>query len=283
MYKRSETFFNGYLGGKLFLQKWSTENARGTIIITHGQAEHSDCYNRLVNGLEGQHWNFIGWDLRGHGRSEGARGYARDFDEYVLDFRSMMDYVLKLPEVAGKPVVLLGHSMGGLIQTLALAERNYPEVEAQVLSSPLFGVAIDVPEWKDKGAALANTLFPKLTLGNEIKNSDLTRDIEMMREFEQDTYRHGRISPGVYLGFKREFKNIMSKAKSIHVPTLLHISDQDPVVSSPRAIEFFDNIATENKLLKIIEGGKHELYNDIVRVEVYKIVADFLKPFQQTT
>ncbi|MGZ3691196.1 MAG: alpha/beta hydrolase [Pseudobdellovibrio sp.] len=281
MYKRSETFFKGYDNTKLFLQKWTASDSKGTVLITHGQAEHSDCYNRLINGLEGSGWNFIGWDMRGHGRSEGLRGYAKDLDEYVLDYRIFADQCLKMPEVTGRPVVLLAHSMGGLIQTCALAERTYPEVTAQVLSSPLFGVAVDVPEWKDKGAGLINALLPKLTMGNEIKNEDLTRDIEIMREFEQDTYRHGRISAGVYLGFKREFAKVQSYAKSIRLPTLLHISDKDPVVSSPRAIEFFDSIASTNKLLKIVEGGKHELYNDIVRVEIYKVVADFLKQFQE--
>jgi lysophospholipase len=281
MYKRSESFFQGHDGTKLFLQKWTTSDAIGTILITHGQAEHSECYNRLVNGLEGQGWNFIGWDMRGHGRSEGVRGYAKDFDDYILDFRIFIDHCFKMPVVKGKPIVLLSHSMGGLVQTCALSEKNYPELTAQVLSSPLFGVAVEVPEWKDKGAGFINVLFPKVTLGNEIKNSDLTRDIEIVREFEMDTYRHGRISAGVYLGFKREFPKVLSYAPNITLPTLLHVSDKDPVVSSSAAIQFFDTIASQNKLLKLFEDGKHELYNDTVRAEVYQAVTDFLKQFQQ--
>ncbi len=277
MYKRAESFFHGHDGTKLFLQKWNTSSPKGTVLITHGQAEHSECYNRLINGLDGQNWNFIGWDMRGHGKSDGLRGYARDLDDYVLDFKVFVEHCLKMPEVEGKPVVLLAHSMGGLVQTCALAEKSFTGVTAQILSSPLFGVAVAVPEWKDKGAGLINSIFPKLTLGNEIKNTDLSRDIEIIREFEMDTYRHGRISPGVYLGFKREFPKILSYADKITLPTLLHISDKDPVVSSPAAIQFFDAIASKNKLLKIAEGGKHELYNDTVREEIYQVVAEFLK------
>ncbi|AGH96195.1 alpha/beta hydrolase [Pseudobdellovibrio exovorus] len=281
MYKRSESFFNGYDGCKLFLQKWITDNAKGTVFITHGQAEHSDCYQRLINALEGQGWNFIGWDLRGHGKSEGIRGYAKDFDEYVLDFNIFLEHGLKLPEVQGKPVVLLAHSMGGLIQTCALTEKTSYSADAQILSSPLFGVAVEVPEWKDKGAGFVKALVPKLTLGNEIKTEQLTRDIDIMREYEQDTYRHNRISAGVYLGFKREFNRILSRATDIRIPTLMHISDNDPVVSSESALKFFDAIACENKTLKIFEGGKHELYNDTIRVDVYRVVIDFLKQFEK--
>ncbi len=279
MYKRSETFFTGHDGTRLFLQKWITNGAKGTILITHGQGEHSESYLRFTEGLGSEGWNFNGWDLRGHGKSEGLRGFAKDFDDYVLDFKIFVELCSGFPEVAGKPLVLLGHSMGGLIQTCALSEKTFPQVTAQILSSPLFGVAVAVPEWKDKGASFIHSLLPKVTLGNEIANDALTRDVEVMREYEQDTYRHGRISAGVYLGFKREFQKVLSHAGHIQIPTLLHISDNDPVVSSESALKFFDNLASPNKMLKIFEGGRHELYNDVVRFDTYAAVAEFLKPF----
>ncbi len=281
MYKRSESFFNGFDGTKLFLQNWVCEKPKGTIIITHGQGEHSDCYQRLINALDGQGWNFMAWDLRGHGKSEGLRGYAKDFDDYVLDFKIFLELAFSISEFKNKPVVLLSHSMGGLIQTCALTEKKHlnTAIAGQILSSPLFGVAVEVPEWKDRGASIINSIFPKLTLDNEIKNDMLTRDLEVIREFEQDTYRHHRISSGVYLGFKREFERIPGKAVEITIPTLLHISDNDPVVSSPSALQFFDALGSENKVLKIFEGGKHELYNDSDRAEVFKVVSDFLKQF----
>ena len=78
MYTRSESFFNGYDGTKLFLQKWIVENAKGTILFTHGQAEHSDCYLRLINALDGQGWNFIGWD--------NATTYAGEVDKPIRSY-----------------------------------------------------------------------------------------------------------------------------------------------------------------------------------------------------
>ena len=279
MYKRSELFFRGHDGTKLFIQKWIHPDAKGVVLLTHGQGEHSECYHRLIDGLENSKFSFIGWDLRGHGKSEGLRGYAKDFDDYVLDQKIFFELCSKMTEVTDKPVIALAHSMGGLIQACNLSSKKWDFIKAQILSSPLFGVSVPVPEWKDRGAGMINTLIPKLTLGNEIKNSDLTRDVEIMREFEQDTYRHHRISPGVYLGFKREFPKAQSYAQNISLPTMMHISDKDPVVSSSAAINFFDAIASENKLLKIVEGGKHELYNDTCRFEIYKAVSEFLSQF----
>lgn len=283
--KRSESFFKGYDGTKLYMQKWQPQGEScGTILITHGQAEHSDCYQRLVEGFQnleaGKNWTFIGWDMRGHGKSEGLRGYAKDFDEYVLDFQIFIEQIVNDSTYNQKPIILLAHSMGGLTQTCALREKKHKALTAQVLSSPFFGLAIEVPQWKDVGSSVLNQFLPKLTLGNEIKNEQLTRDPEIIKEYEKDLYRHNKISSGVYLGFKREFEKIVQHASEIHIPTLLHISDNDPVVSSPSALKFFEHLSSSNKELKIFEGAKHELYNDINRKDVYETVVQFCNKFK---
>lgn len=279
MYQRSETFFKGHDGIKLFLQKWINPKAKGTILLTHGQAEHSECYMRLIHALEIENWNVIGWDMRGHGKSDGIRGYAKDLDDYVLDFHLFVDLCKSLPEVKAKPIVLLSHSMGGLVQTCAMLDRKIPDIACQVLSSPLFEVAVEVPAWKSSGASFLNAILPKVTLGNEIKYADLTRDLDVIKEYELDTYRHDKISSGVYLGMVREFARAQNHASEITLPTLLHISDHDPVVSSPAALKFFENISSSQKELKIFEGAKHELYNDTCREDVFKVVIQFLKPY----
>lgn len=277
--KRSESFFRGYDQTKLYMQKWDADDSCGTILITHGQAEHSDCYHRLIDGFQrnedGKHWSFIAWDLRGHGKSDGIRGYAKDFDEYVLDFHIFVEECLKLPSTQNKPVILLAHSMGGLIQNCALREKKYDRFNAQILSAPLFGVSVPVPAWKDSGSELLNAILPQLALSNELKNEQLTRDPEVIKEFEKDIYRHGKISAGVYLGLKREFTKLVTTAGAITLPTLLQISDNDPVVSTPEARRFFENLPIADKILEIYDGGKHELYNDIVREDVYKTIIEF--------
>lgn len=284
-YKRSETFFKGYDQASLFLQTWFHKDAIGTILFSHGQAEHSDCYHRLISGLEkiktASLWNFVGWDMRGHGKSDGLRGYAKDFDEYVLDYDCFYKECLKIDFVKNNKIVLLGHSMGALVQTCALSEKEYPthnpNIVGQILSSPLFGLAVTVPAWKDFGASFINELLPKVTMGNELTNEMLTRDPDVIREYEKDTYRHNKISAGVYLGIKRELARISTHAQMITLPTQLIMSDSDPVNSSPEALKFFDSIVSTQKSLKIFDSAKHELFNDTCRDDVYKIVSEYLQ------
>lgn len=277
MYKKQEGYFTGHRDTKLFFQHWENPQAQGTIIITHGHGEHSACYHRVVDFFKNDRWSFLAWDLRGHGRSEGKRGYAEYFDDYVRDFQIFLKNTLN--KTAKKPTVLLAHSMGALTQEKALIENQGLDVSAQVLSAPLVGLALEVPVYKSSGAKFLNAWIPQITLGNEIKNEDLTRDPLIIKEFESDEYRHDKMSPGVYLGMVDSFEFVHSRAGQIKLPTLIQISTQDPVVSTKATERLFSNLGSQKKEILTYEGAKHEMYNDIHREMVFKDLKRFLDEF----
>lgn len=278
MSTQSEGYFKSFDQSQIFFQSWEKKNAIGHVIITPGQGEHSECYHRLVRFFEKDPWSFYGWDTRGHGRSDGKRGYVSDFNDYLKDYQIFLDLILK--KING-PVVLLAHSMGGLIQLKFLAEiftpEKYPSIKAQVCSSPLLGVALPVPKIKDLGAQFLAQFLPKLTLWNEITNRMLTRDLDVIKEFEVDPLRHDVLSSQVYLGFKENFASLPEKANQIKMPTLFQIAEKDEVVSSQAAIQFFDRLASAHKRILIYgDGATHEIYNDIIREQVYQDLHSFL-------
>src|SRR5438128_911546 len=131
MFKRSEAFFKGSQKNRLFCQIWEPADIRGHLIITHGQAEHSGCYQRLVEGIQDLSYAVYAWDLRGHGRSEGQRGYAKQFDDYVRDFEAFLHYLRDHKNIYPENLTLLGHSMGGLIQLQALIENSHWNFRSQ--------------------------------------------------------------------------------------------------------------------------------------------------------
>lgn len=278
--QRHEGFFEGQGGLTLFYQTWQHPHSRGTVIITHGQGEHSECYARVVDALKEDGWSFWAWDLRGHGRSEGKRGYAAEFEDYVADFRIFLRQALATPEVKAKPVVLLSHSMGGLIQLKTLIENPQIPAVAQVCSSPLLGIAKEVPAWKSSGAKILNAVYPQMTLWNELRNTDVTRDPDVIREFEQDVLRHTRISSGVFLGFQPAFDFVRARGNLLKMPSLFQIPEDDLVVSSPATQEFFQTVGSNLKFLKVYgEGTRHEIYNDLHREKAFKDLKDFLRPY----
>lgn len=276
MYKRSEGFFKGYQDINLFFQLWENPEARGTVIITHGHGEHSESYSRLIKAFESDKWSFYGWDLRGHGRSEGRRGFVQEFDDYCKDYKIFLDKILQIENVKKGPVVLLCHSMGALIQLKTLLRNPDIECDAIVVSSPLLGLSVPVPLYKSKGAVLLNNLLPQFTMGNELTNDMLTRDLDVIREFEQDALRHTRMSPGAFLGILESLDIVHPRANEIRKNALFILAGNDPVISTPEAKKFFEKMGSQQKEMFIYPDAKHELINDIIRPTVFADIKKFL-------
>lgn len=275
MYKWTENTFDGFHEYQLFYQVWSPPKSRGLLVITHGQGEHSECYKRLIEALKPLKWTILAWDLRGHGRSEGQRGYAAHFLDYVRDFEMLWSHVL--PEFpAGLPRVFWGHSMGGLITLKALAGVFGGESQHMILSNPLLGLTVPVPIYKQVAAQLLADKLPRATLGNEIQNQDLTRDASIIDEYEKDILRHSKISPGVYLGALETIPSVLLRADQWIGKLLLLAADPDPIVSTTASLQFYDLAKNADKSLAKFSGHKHELINDLDRELVFEKVSAFL-------
>ncbi len=275
MYSRKESYFLGYQDLKLFYQRWIPEKTKGQLVITHGHGEHSENYQRVVDALAGEGWSIYAWDWRGHGRSQGQRGFARQFSDYCYDYEAFLSFLLQKKLIDTKlPTVFLGHSMGGLIQLRSVLSHSEWTFSAQVLSSPMLGVAMDVPLVKQVAAKVLNNFLPRLTLSSGILNSALTRDPEIIKQHEKDTLRHTRICSGVWFGALEAIQYVKENTKKFEHPLLLQMPDTDQVVSSSASQAYFDSLK-EPKLLKVYSGYKHEIFNDLDR----KVPLDDLKKY----
>jgi alpha-beta hydrolase superfamily lysophospholipase len=276
MLQRSEGKFKGHNDHGLYYQKWFQNKNFANLVITHGHGEHSGSYQRLVEALSGLQLNFYAWDLRGHGKSDGQRGYAADFNEYALDFELFLKKLTLEKEIMGKPLFLLAHSMGGLIQMKVLCQHTAMPITATIFSAPMFGLAFEVPAYKDKGARLLNRILPKLTLDNELKHEDLSRDLDVIREYEMDNLRHQKMSSGAYLGSLSCMSFVRATCAKFKYPTLFQMSEVDPVTSYPAANEIFNHITSDQKSFISYPNCKHEIYNDLDREQVFQDLKDFL-------
>ncbi len=277
--KRTEGYFRGKNDFELFFQGWVSETARATLVVTHGLGEHSDCYLRLVDGLQKElgpdFLSIYCWDLRGHGRSEGKRGVIKEFQNFSDDLVLFIEFLKK--EVQADNILLSSHSMGGLVTLNTLVEYPQLQVLGSVLSSPLLGVAVDVPAFKKTGAKYLAELLPNMTMWNEIPNKHLSHEKKILEEFEKDPLRHDRISPKLYLEMLHYTEKIRKLGHRFLVPMLFQISGKDLVVSSPASQEFFKTLGSKDKTLTIYENSHHEIYNDIERHVCFKEMADWIK------
>lgn len=267
-YTRTEGSFTGFQGIRLFYQRWTSNKPTGTLVITHGQGEHSECYLRTVEALQTLGLNLWAWDLRGHGRSEGLRGYTGHFQDYCNDLEILFGYLMGATQSEGLknlPVFALGHSMGGLIQLKALIDNPQWPLSAQVLSAPLLGYTIEVPKYKDLAARALIHLLPKVTMSNEIQNEQLSRDPRVHEEYQRDTLRTDRISAAVYLGSLEAITYVQARAAKVKIPSLVQIPESDPVVSSASTRSFFAQLPRGLIQVKEYPLRRHEIYNDLDR------------------
>ncbi len=128
--------FVGPSGVAMFLRRWpaATARPRACLVLAHGMGEHSGRYVHVARYLAERGVSVLAADHYGHGRSGGVTGSVERFDDFLDDLawvvtRARADH-------PGLPLVLLGHSMGGLIATAYLIHRQQAAPDLAVLSGP---------------------------------------------------------------------------------------------------------------------------------------------------
>lgn len=274
MSQRFESHINGYDGTELFYQGWFVDDPQGLMIVTHGLGEHSESYNNFAHELNSKGWNVIAWDLRGHGRSEGQRGYVDSFNEFEKDLKSLTDHIKA--KYSHKNLVLFGHSMGGLITLKYLVAYGSQGFKAVVLSSPALGVNVKVSELKSKMADFANDWLPRVTMGNEINDTDLHRDPELLAFYPKDPLRHNKISPRLYKGMLQAFEQMPQYAKDIQIPVLIQASGLDAIVNTESTQKFYELLTVSDKKIIIYPNSLHEIFNDLEKQDCFDDLVSFL-------
>src|SRR4029450_4428981 len=124
-------------GNNLAMQDWPLLEGvapRGVVVLVHGLGEHAGRYDHVARPPTS--WGFAvpGYDQYGHGESDGVRGALPGQTRLVDDLADVVDSTRARMET-GTPLILLGHSVGGLVAASAVA-LGQVQVDALVLSSP---------------------------------------------------------------------------------------------------------------------------------------------------
>lgn len=253
----------------LHLSIWKQAQSKGLVLITHGLGEHGECYGRLINGLREMPLSYAAWDLPGHGRSDGKRGTIRDFTDTTRDLKLVIEKLKSYPEFKNLPLVLIGHSMGGLIVCRTLLASPEINPELVILSSPFLGMSLQVPQWKLLGSKILNIVAPEFTLGDEILPTMISRDPIFLKEHAQDVLRHHQISSRWFLGALDAIEYVQSRAQKWNFPTVLQVPRRDEVVSTASSLSFAERIQSSFKNVHVYPDRKHEIYNDLGREDVF--------------
>jgi len=246
---------------KIFYRKYQAAPERARMVITHGLGEHSGRYGNVVRSLLPKGITIWALDHRGHGQSEGPRGHILSFGEYIDELYTLVQMSREgLPE--GMKCFLLGHSMGGLI-ALSFALRYPDMIDGVIVSSPSLGLKEKVPLIKGTLGMIMSSIWPGLTLGNELDASKISHDEEVVRAYLNDPLVHDRISARWFTEFLLTMSAVNSLASKMEVPILMQVAGDDYLVDANASKAFFDDLILKDKALYIYDGLYHEIYNEM--------------------
>ena len=232
------------------------ENARAAVLLLHGLGEHMGRYGHVASALQAAGYVVFGYDHHGHGLSSGLRGNLLSPSQLLDDVRFVIEQVRALTPA---PLVLLGHSMGGLIAARAVAQ-SLPHIDALVMSSPALGAQTNVIQ-KFLLATLPK-LFPHVRVDNGVKTTWVARDAQVVRAYVEDPLVHRQISAGLAAWILKEGAQTVAQASVWTMPTLLLYAGQDQLVL-PQASAEFTRLAPSDVLQShCFNVMYHEIFND---------------------
>ena len=262
-------------GDNLAVQDWPAPKGlapRGAVLLVHGLGEHAGRYDHLAQRLNS--WGFAvrGYDQYGHGESDGVRGALPREARLIDDLTDVITSTRKRME-RGAPLILLGHSMGGLVAALLVAFDRIP-VEGLVLSSPAFALRLNA--FQKLMLATLPRLAPHFTVGNKLNPDFISHDPAVVAAYRADRHVHDRLSARLGAFIAETGPKLVSHAARWKVPTLLIYAGEDKLVDPEGSRAFAARAPAQVVSSHCFAGLFHEIFNEPDSEPVFEALKQWL-------
>lgn len=252
--------FEGSDGTTLFYRNYVPEKERFRVIVSHGLGEHSGRYGHVVDTLCPMGASLWAIDHRGHGRSQGKRGHIYEFEDYLKDLKIIIEMAGR-DRTDGLPLLLMGHSMGGLI-ALSFVRKFPGYINGLIVSSPLLGVHKPLSPLLKAVARILSTVWPTRSMDNQLDPTLISHDPAEVRAYVQSKWVHSRVTARWVTRCTAEIDATVGSPEAIDIPILMQIAGDDHLVCAPTALSYFDKLTVADKTLFHYDNLYHEIYNE---------------------
>lgn len=262
-------------GRHLAVQDWRLapgQLVRATILLVHGLGEHVGRYDHVARRLNDWGFEVRGYDQFGHGESEGPRGGLPTPTRLLADLAEMVDSS-RASMAPGAPLILLGHSMGGLVAARFMSLGLRP-VQALVMSSPALDLGLNV--FQKLLLAVLPGVAPDLSLGNGLDAALISRDPKTVADYRADPLVHDRICPRLARFMADAGAATLASAAQWQLPTLLLYAGADRLVNPAGSRAFAAAAPGSVVSAHCFEGMYHELFNEPDRESVFAQLRQWL-------
>ncbi|MGW0770076.1 alpha/beta hydrolase [Streptomyces sp. NPDC002676] len=250
--------------GAIAVREWPHAGPRYLALLVHGYGEHAGRYDGPAAVLTGHGAAVYAPDHMGHGKSAGERVVIEDFEDVVTDVHRVAD--LARAAHPGLPLVMVGHSMGGLIAS-RYAQRYGDELTALVLSGPVIGA------WELPGRLLALDEIPDIP----ISPAALSRDPAVGAAYAADPLVwHGPMKRPTLEAFARTLETVDKGGDVGALPVLWLHGDDDRLVPLPGSRVGVERLSGGRLTERIFTGARHEVFHETDRAAVFAELIRFL-------
>ena len=256
-------------GVELATREWlPAGKPKAGVLIVHGLAEHSGRYEHVAEALTARDFAVHAYDQRGHGESGGSRIHVDGWDillDDVEDRLSAMAFEVKAP------VVLYGHSMGGLVALDYCLTRSEVLPDLLVLSAP--GIKSTIAKWKQVLAPILAKLAPKATIPIDFEGEHLSRDPSVGEAYLADPLVESKATAKFAAEALKAQNRVGERMDSLAMRTLVIAGGNDEIVP-PHSSHSLGEVAGVDR--KLYPNLRHELHNEPEGPEVVAYIADWL-------
>jgi alpha-beta hydrolase superfamily lysophospholipase len=264
-------------GTELFYRAWlpNESKTKRSLLLFHRGHEHSGRWQETVDSLGLSDLAIFAWDARGHGRSPGARGAARELSDVIKDVDAFVRHIRDQYGIPLENMILLAHSLAAV--TVSAWVHDYaPPIRGLILATAAFAVKLYVPL-----AIPALRLQQKTIGGGQVKSyvraSMLTHDPVEAARYENDPLIFREISIQLLLDLHDTARRLVADAGAIRVPTLILAAGRDYVVGLEAQRKFFNRLSSPVKQMHLFPAMYHAIFHETDRARVIERVREFVE------
>jgi len=200
-------------------------------------------------------------DHRGHGRSEGRRGYVERFSDYLDDLKSFLDIVRD--EHGDIKIFLVGHSMGATIAaTYAVAATHQRDLAGLIVSGVGVRPGSSISPALIPLARILSILLPKMGV-TVLDASTICQDQAVVDAYVNDPLVYcGKITCRFGAEMLATLRRLPSEMPQIDLPILIMHGTADRLSDPEGSQMLYDRVGSSDKTLKLYEGFYHEIFNE---------------------
>jgi len=249
-----EGTFTGVDGAELFFRVLPPKTApKAAVILVHGHGDHSGGLRNLSKTMAENEYIVYAYDLRGHGKSSGKRGYIRSWDEFRGDLHEFRKKVeINHPQL---PLYLIGHSIGGVI-ALDYALDYSLGLSGMIAISP--AISYEVTAIEKLGITVMGRIKPDYSFKKPGPIRFFSKNTSRAAaKFYSDGLRHNTITPGLGRGLMQAVSRVLNQAQSIRLPLLLQYGLDDKITPPAKISHFYHQVSSQDRQKFEYVGAKH--------------------------